>query len=105
MQQHDDLLLVSRGRVPNDQRCRQQSLLLQRVGVHPMRTGLPDRESVAASFAGLQLRREHVRHAVLIDRRPEPVPMDDARLSEFVAQRHVKRLALAEREARAALPI
>ena len=94
--QHDDDLLLVRAvaLVVDDQRRRHQQLLLQPlVRMHPKGAAKAQREVVIGGAARRDRRSGNAGHAVLLPRRRQAVPMNQARLVDPVFDADAKRLA------------
>ena len=91
---HDDFLLVPPvALIADDQRRRHQQLLLESlVRVHPEGAAETQREVVVRAAAWRDRRSRNAGHAVLLPRRREAVPVDQAGLVDPVFQAHAEPL-------------
>ena len=90
--QHDDDFLhrsASGARVVDDERSRQQLLFLETdMRMHPERAGEIQAKIVVLRTARWYRRRGNVRHAVLLEWRCQPVPMDQRSAVQMIAHLH-----------------
>src|SRR6202022_3808900 len=80
--------------IPNNQRRRKQKLLLKSVmRMHPIRAASAHREVIAGPPSRRNRWPGNVRDAILLPRRRQAMPVDQARLFNMVFDPNAKRLA------------
>lgn len=101
MQQHHHFLFIGNLLFgpSHDQRCCQECLFLQSVGMHPMGAAGANREGVVALFARTEERHRHVWHAIELVRRRQAMPVDHRLFGQSVAEQHVELATCVEGEA------
>ena len=104
--QHQHMLAVGSdrvdpGRIDDDRAEMPHRFLQPRMAVVPIGPRLADRELIDEGLAGLDARKADARHAIILKRQQQAVPMDRRVLGERVGNRKADVLAFLEANQRA----